>query len=162
MAKETMLTYLDQRLTKKITDYDVALDWDRRNNTIEVVFRLFAENQQHLQIDDAEGVASEEEVIEFEDGILLFDPQKSKFDEEDYLAAIPYEGKKGIQQAILDGLVDYLKDVLDQGQSDLLDFLDEDSEAEVFELKWDNEVLMELMTAYQQKDGQNMIPYPSF
>lgn len=162
MAKETMLTYLDQRLTKKITDYDVALDWDRRNHTIEIVFRLFAENQEQLQIDDVEGVASQEEIIEFEDGILLFDPQKSTFDESDYLAAIPYEGKKGIQQAILDGLVDYLKDVLDQGQSDLLDFLEEDSEAEVFELKWDHALLMDLMTAYQRRDGATMIPYPSF
>lgn len=31
MAKETMLTYLDKQLTKKITEYDVAIDWDAQS-----------------------------------------------------------------------------------------------------------------------------------
>lgn len=161
MAKETMLTYLDQALTKNLPDYDVALDFDSRNHTIEIVVRIFAENKENLAIDDAAGVESTEEIIEFEDGILLFDPAKSKFDEEDYLVALPYEGKKGIKKAILDGLVAYLKDVLDEGQSNLLDFLT-DEEAEVFELHFDNEVFMGLVTAYESKDGDRMIPYPSY
>lgn len=161
MAKETMLTYLDQALTKKIPDYDVALDFDSRNHTIEIVVRLFAENKESLAIDDANGVASAEEIIEFEDGILLFDPAKSKFDAEDYLATLSYEGKKGAKRALLDGLVDYLKDILDEGQSDLLDFL-ADETAEVFELHFDNDVLLGRVTAYEGTDGSQMIPYPSY
>jgi hypothetical protein len=35
---------------------------------------------------------SEEEIIEFEDAILLVDPEKSTYDSEDFLAVIPYEG----------------------------------------------------------------------
>ena len=86
MKKENLLDYLDQAIEKTITDYDVALDWDTKNHTIEIIVRLFAENKAHFEIDDAEGVVSEEDVIEFEDGILLFNPQKSNFDEADYLA----------------------------------------------------------------------------
>ena len=49
-----------------------------QNHTIELVLRLFAENPHHVQIDDAQGVASEEAIIEFEDGILLYDPQNQR------------------------------------------------------------------------------------
>lgn len=158
MAKETMITYLDQQLTKKIVDYDVAIDWDTRNHTIELVLRLFAENKSGTVIDDADGVESEEDVIEFEDGILLYDPRKSKFDTEDYLAVIPFEKKQGIQQAVLDGLVDYLQDILDQGQSDLLDFLT-DEETEVFELEFDEIAFAAAVANYS---STKYLRYPSY
>ncbi len=159
MAKETLITYLDKQLTKKITEYDTAIDWDAKNHTIELVIRLFAENAAGTVIDDAEGVESEEEIIEFEDGILFYNPQKSRFDEEDYLAVIPYEGKKGIQQAVIDGLVDYLQEVLDQGQSDLLDFLSEENEDEFFELQFSEEALDQAIEKYEEK---GYLPYPSY
>ncbi len=159
MTKETLITYLDKQLTKKITEYDTAIDWDAKNHTIELVIRLFAENAAGTVIDDAEGVESEEEIIEFEDGILFYNPQKSRFDEEDYLAIIPYEGKKGIQQAVIDGLVDYLQEVLDQGQSDLLDFLSEENEDEFFELQFSEEALEQAIEKYEE---EGYLPYPSY
>lgn len=159
MAKETMITYLDKQLTKKITEYDTAIDWEAKNHTIELVIRLFAENTTGSVIDDAEGVASEEEVIEFEDGILFYHPEKSRFEEEDYLAVIPYEGKKGIEQAVIDGLVDYLQEVLDQGQSDLLDFLSEENDDEFFELDFSDEAFEQAIAKYGQK---GYLPYPSY
>ncbi|OTN77743.1 hypothetical protein A5886_002844 [Enterococcus sp. 8G7_MSG3316] len=162
MAKETILTYLDQRLTKQITEYDVAIDWDAKNHTIELVLRLFAENPAHQTIDDAQGVASDEDIIEFEDGILLVDANKSTYEEEDFLAVIPYEGKKGIKKALLDGLVDYIKEILIEGESDLLDFLNDDAEDAVFELTFDEQEWLETVAKYQTKDGDTMIPYPSY
>ncbi|EOI03089.1 hypothetical protein UAY_00836 [Enterococcus moraviensis ATCC BAA-383] len=161
MKKETMLTYLDQQITKKITEYDVALDWNTRNHSIEVVFRLFAENKTHEQIDDAAGTLSEEEIIEFEDGVLFYNPEKTSVEEEDYLAVIPYEGKKGIKKSVLDGFVAYLNEVLTEGQSDLLDFLT-DEDQEVFELKWSNEEFEKAVQAYQKADSDVYIAYPSY
>ncbi|MGC3561052.1 DUF3013 family protein, partial [Enterococcus faecium] len=32
-------------IEKLVTDYDVALVWDRKNHTIAIVVRLFAENK---------------------------------------------------------------------------------------------------------------------
>ncbi|OJG55422.1 hypothetical protein RV06_GL001865 [Enterococcus haemoperoxidus] len=156
-----MLTYLDQQITKKITEYDVALDWNSKNHTIEVVFRLFAENTEHEQIDDAQGTVSEEEIIEFEDGILFYNPDKSSLAEEEFLAIIPYEGKKGIKQSVLDGFVDYLNDVLTEGQSDLLDFLTDEGQV-VFELKWSEEAFEEAVQKYQKAEGDTYIAYPSY
>ncbi|OJG72008.1 hypothetical protein RV12_GL001091 [Enterococcus quebecensis] len=156
-----MLTYLDEQMTKKMTEYDVALDWNTKNHSIEVVFRLFAENKEHEAIDDAQGIVSEEEIIEFEDGVLFYNPEKTSADEDDYLAVIPYEGKKGIKQSILDGFVDYLNEVLAEGQSDLLDFLT-DEEQEVFELKWSQESFDEAVKKYQKAEGDTYIAYPTY
>lgn len=159
MAKETMLSFLDTQLTKKMDDYEVAIDWDGRNHTIELVFLLFAENKEQLLLDDAVGVESEEEVIEFEDGILLYDPAKSKIEKDDYLACLPYAGKKGMRQSELAGLVDYIKEILDEGQSNLLDFLEQE-ETEVFELTFDAERYAACVANYKGKD--QLIPYPSY
>ncbi|MTD42329.1 DUF3013 family protein [Erwinia sp. CPCC 100877] len=161
MKKATMLTYLDQQLSKKITEYDVALDWDNKNHTIEVVFRLFAENKENEQIDDAAGTVSTEDIIEFEDGVLFYHPEKSSFDEADFLAVIPYEGKKGLKKSLLDGFVDYLNVVLTEGQSDLLDFLADD-EQEIFELNWSSEAFDAAVKKYQTADSDSYIAYPSY
>lgn len=74
------------------------------------------------------------------------------------MAVLPFEGKKGLQQAMIDGLVDYLQEVLDQGQSDLLDFLS-DEEAESFELSFSEEEFKAAVANYSNK---NYIPYPSY
>lgn len=162
MAKATMLTYLDEQLTKQLPDYDVAIDWDVKNHSVELVIRLFAENPAQLHLDDAEGVASEEAIIEFEDGILLVDPKKSKYDAADYLAVYPYEGKKGLRQGELDALVTYLKEVMDDGLSDLMDFLNDDDAAEVFELHWDRERFAELVRENEAKGLTAYLPYPAY
>ncbi|MGG5359460.1 MULTISPECIES: DUF3013 family protein [unclassified Enterococcus] len=161
MKKMNLLAYLDEQIEKKINNYDIALDWDTKNHTIEIIVRLFAENNANLEIDDAEGIISEEEIIEFEDGILLYDPKKSVIDAEEYLAVISYEGKKGLPKAKINGIVDYLQEVLDEGQSDLLDFLDETNEEAVFELHWDAQKLEQLTEKYQQQ-ATEYLPYPAY
>ncbi|MDT2828407.1 MAG: DUF3013 family protein [Enterococcus viikkiensis] len=158
MAKETMVTYLDNYLNKKIPDYELALDWDTRNHSFEIAFRIYGENKGQIEIDDADGVASEEEIIEFEDAILLVDPDKSKYDADDYLAVIPYEGKKGMKKNELTAVVDYLKDVIDDGQSDLLDFLADDSDEAVFEMNWDDAVFQ----ASIKPSDSSYLSYPSY
>lgn len=161
MKKMDLLHYLNQEIDKKFGDYDVALDWDVRNHSIEIIVRLFAENSQHLAIDDAAGVVSEEEIIEFEDSILLYDPKKTTFDAQDYLSAIPYEGKKGMRQAMVDALLDYLLSVLEHGQSELLDFLDNENEDAVFELVWQDDAFGTIVDNYEGAQ-QEYIAYPSY
>lgn len=159
MAKESMLTFLDEQLNKKLIDYDVAIDWEPKNHTIELVFLLFAENKEQLMIDDTEGTGSSEEVIEFEDGILLYNPTKSKINEEDHLACLPFEGKKGMKKQELLGLVDYIKEILDEGQGALLDFLDEEG-SEVFELQFDKARYEACVAQYAGQE--QFIAYPSY
>ena len=161
MAKETLLTYLDEQIEKKLADFDVAIDWDTRNHTIEVIVRLYAENTNHMAIDDQEGVRSEEEIIEFEDAILLYDDQKAVFDEDDYLAVIPFAGKKGMQQKVIDALITYLPEILVKGQDDLLDFLVSDEES-VFELHFSPDYFQALQADMMTAKQERFLPYPSY
>lgn len=161
MKQMDFLNYLDQRLDDKVMDYDVALDWNVQNHSIEIVLQLFAENVAGEVIDDSEGVSSEEDIINFEDGILLVDKDKSIFDVEDYLAVIPYDRKKGLSKGFVNGLVDYLVEVLDEGMNELMDFLDEDSEDEYFELKWDPHDFQEKIDEYADELDE-FLPYPKF
>ncbi|MFC4770769.1 DUF3013 family protein [Enterococcus hermanniensis] len=158
MAKETMVTYLDSYLNQKIPDYELALDWDVRNRSFEIAFRIYGENKGQIAIDDVDGIASEEEIIEFEDAILLVDPAKSNYDAEDFLAVIPYEGKKGMKKNELTAVVDYLRDVIEEGQSDLLDFLADDSEDAVFEMVWDDTIFK----ASIKPSDSSYLPYPNY
>jgi hypothetical protein len=162
MKKTTMLSYLDQQLTKELSDYDIAIDWDTKNHTIEVIFRLFAENNEQAAIDDIDGTSSTEEIIEFEDGVLFYNSEKSQFNNEDFLATIPYEGKKGLRKSVANGFVAYLKDVLDEGQGALLDFL-ADEQAAVFELNWSATAFNSAVEqAVQKLDQDEYLPYPSY
>lgn len=161
MAKDTMLTYLDEQIEKKLTDFDLAIDWDTRNHAIELIIRLYAENTNHLTIDDQEGVRSEEEVIEFEDAILFYDDQKTSFDEADYLATIPFAGKKGLQQKVIDALVRYLPDILINGQDDLLDFLVSE-DASTFELHFSKETFQHIQAEISNPNNERYLPYPSY
>lgn len=151
MAKEDILTFLDQQIDEKITDFDVALDWNTKNHTIEIIFRLYLVSNESL--------VSEEEVeaIEFEDGILLY-TEKSQFNVADYLYTLPFERKKGIESTTLSGLITYLNEVLVQGMSDIFDFI-EDEEAEVFELTFDESRLQEIIA---NEGFTRWISYPKF
>ena len=42
MAKKTMVSYLAEELESQLADYEVGLDWDRKNHSVEIIFRLFA------------------------------------------------------------------------------------------------------------------------
>lgn len=136
MKKENMLSFLTKQIEKKLADYEVEVDWQTQNHSIEIVFYLYAENKDKQRIDDVKGTSSEEEIIEFEDSILLYDEKKAVFDIADFLAVIPFDRKKGMERGKLIALIDYLKDILDEGQSDLLDFLT--SDAQSFSLHFDS------------------------
>ncbi len=115
MAKFGFLDVLEEVLEKGFT-YDFEMNWDKRNFAVEVSFLLEAENSSGALLTDAEGVESAENIV-YEDAVLFYNPAKSRFDENDYLATIPY-GEKGLD--------------------DLMDFL-ADEAAEEFSVNWDKE-----------------------
>ncbi|QIL46097.1 DUF3013 family protein [Vagococcus coleopterorum] len=159
MKKENMLYFLEAQLEKNLGDYDFAIDWNTKNHTVEVIAVIYAENKGEQVIDDAEGVQTAEDIIEFEDSLMLYNPDKFTPNAEEYLTLIPYEGKKGIKKAVLVALGKYLGQVLTEGESDLLDFLDDDA-AEVFELNWNQTEFDALLEKANQ--STDYIAYPKY
>ena len=75
------------------------------------------------------------------------------------MAVIPTQAKRN-PKALLDALVDYIKRDSDgREKSDLLDFLNDESEEAVFELVFDQDQLLDRMNTYQESDGESYIPY---
>ncbi|WP_165866621.1 DUF3013 family protein [Vagococcus vulneris] len=159
MKKDNILTYLETSLEKALGDIDFAIDWNKRQHTIEVIIALYAENSDHEAIEDDEGVVSEEAVIEFQDSVLFYmDGKLPDVNTDDYLTMLSFDKKKGLPKAYLDVFSTYLAEVAVEGQSDLLDFLTDDS-IEVFELHWDDE---EFSVRINQAEFTEMAAYPSY
>ncbi|WP_374285933.1 DUF3013 family protein [Lactococcus sp.] len=132
MAKYGFLDVLQDELEKRFT-YNFEMNWDKRNFAVEVSFLLEVENTAGVALTDVEGVESAEN-IEYEDTVIFYNPAKSHFDEEDYLAAIPYTDK-GLSAEFLAYFAEFLQDTADQGLDDLMDFL-ADETAEEFTVNW--------------------------
>lgn len=136
MSKYGFLSVLEEELDKQF-NYDFAMDWDKKNHAVEVIFILEAQNGAGVETVDEEGEVSAEDIV-FEDAVLFYNPAKSNFDADDYLATIPYEPKKGLSREFLAYFADFLNEAATEGLSNLMDFL-ADEEAEEFAIAWNAE-----------------------
>lgn len=134
MAKYGFLSVLEEELDKHL-DFDFAMDWQKKNHAVEVTFILEAQNQAGVETVDDCGETSNEDIF-FEDYVLFYNPAKSSFDKDDYLAAIPYEPKKGLSREFLVYFAEKLNDVATEGLSALMDFLADETAVD-FSLTWD-------------------------
>ena len=136
MAKYGFLEILDEEMEKNFP-FDYEINWDKKNHAVEVAFLLEVQNPGAIETVDAEGNASAEDIY-FEEAVLFYNPVKSRFEAEDYLAALPYESKKGLSQEFLAYFVDFLTQTAESGLDALMDFL-ADPEAAEFEMAWNAE-----------------------
>ena len=136
MAKHGFLDVLEVALDKHFT-YDYELNWDKKNHAVELAFILEAQNAAGIETVDDEGNASAEDIF-LEEYVLFYDQDKSRFDEVDYLVALPFDAKKGFSAEFLAYFAVFLKDTADQGLDDLMDFLSDETAID-FGLDWDAE-----------------------
>lgn len=149
MSKFGFLSVLEEELDKHL-DYDFAMDWDKKNHAVEVIFVLEAQNGTGVETVDEEGEVSAEDIV-FEDAVLFYNPTKSKFDADDYLATIPYEPKKGLSREFLAYFADFLNEAATEGLSDLMDFL-ADEKAEEFAIAWNSEAFENGRAELEEKE----------
>lgn len=156
MAKFGFLSVLEEELEKALS-CDFAMDWDKKNHAVEVTIVLEAQNQSGVETIDANGEVSSEDVV-FEDYVLFYHPEKSRFDVEDYLVAIPYDPKKGMSREFLAYFAGQLNDVATEGLSDLMDFLTDETAID-FGLTWDDEAFENGRAGLVETD---FYPYPRY
>lgn len=136
MAKYGFLSVLEEELERHL-DFDFAMDWDKKNHAVEVTFVLEAQNQGAVETIDDKGEVSDEDIV-FEDYVLFYNKDKSKFDAEDYLVTIPFDAKKGLSREFLEYFAKVLNEVATKGLDDLMDFLTDETAID-FALEWDKE-----------------------
>ncbi|MGX7023988.1 DUF3013 family protein [Vagococcus hydrophili] len=158
MKKEHLLEVLEKELEKQLKEFDFAIDWHPKKHQFEVIVVLFAENKDQESIEDEEGIVSEEEVIEFEDTVLFYTNPQDEIDKEEYLTTILFDRKKGLSKEWIRVFAKHLNDCLTEGQSDLLDFLSDESQ-EVFELNWNEEEFSKQTVAI---NNNTWVSYPKY
>ncbi|MER0122996.1 DUF3013 family protein [Streptococcus sp. ZJ93] len=156
MSKYGFLDVLDQKMEKDFP-YDFEINWDKKNHAVEVSFLLEVENKAGIETVDDEGNRTTEDIF-FEEAVLFYNPLKSTVKEEDYLATIPYEQKKGLSSEFLAYFVAFLAETAEKGLDDLMDFL-ADEEAEEFAIFWDKEAFENGRAALEERD---FYPYPRY
>lgn len=156
MSKYGFLSVLEEELEKHL-EYDFAIDWDKKNHAVEVVFVLEAQNGAGVETVDNRGEVSDDDIV-FEDYVIFYNSAKSQYDPEDYLVAIPYEPKKGLSREFLAYFAQQLNNAATEGLSDLMDFLADD-EAEDFAIAWDDEAFEKGKSDLEETD---FYPYPRY
>ena len=156
MAKYGFLNILDEEMEKNFP-FDYEINWDKKNHAVEVAFLLEVQNPGGIETVDAEGNASAEDIY-FEEAVLFYNPTKSRFEAENYLAALPYEPKKGLSREFLAYFVDFLTQTAESGLDALMDFL-ADPEAEEFVMEWNQEVFEEGKVGLEEGE---FYPYPRY
>ncbi|MGT2906962.1 DUF3013 family protein [Streptococcus dentiloxodontae] len=156
MAKYGFLSVLEEEMDKHFS-FDYAIDWNKKNHTVELTFVLEAQNTNSIETVDDSGEVSSEDIV-FEDYVLFYNPTKSKFDADDYLVTIPYEPKKGLSREFLAYFAECLNDAATEGLSDLMDFL-ENPEAEDFVIVWDEEAFDKGKAELEETE---FYPYPRY
>ena len=163
MAKQDMIDYLDETMSEADLEFDWSIEWKKRQHVIEVTFTIYAQTDSGLVIQDVEGTVNTENMIQFEDVICFYSSEKSKIIVDDYLAAIPFDFKLGIEKGMIDAFVKLLRIVVTEGQSDLLDFAT-DSAIETFEMEWNQVNFQQTIQTLKETNRYNTerVLYPKF
>lgn len=155
MSKFGFLSVLEEEMDKHFR-YDYALDWDKKNHAIELSFILEVDNSAGLlATDDGEEI---DEAVALEEFVLFYNQDKSRFDQEDYLTALPFDPKKGYSREFLAYFAQFLNRVADQGMADIQAFL-ADEAAEDFTMTWDAAAFDNGRADLQETD---FYPYPRY
>lgn len=72
MARQDLLEFLKQGLDALDFKGDVSLDWDKKSHSFVVDLVFYIENKAGQQMEDADGILSDEPIIAFSDAILIY------------------------------------------------------------------------------------------
>lgn len=163
MTKETITTYLETSMKEQLSNFEWEVIWHKRQHIIEVAVVIYAESYGELITSDIDGTVNEPNLIQFEDSICFYDPQKSKILSENYLKTIPFDTKVGIEKGFLDAVIKVLRIVVQEGQTQLIEFV-KDPTIDTFELEWNETNLdntVETLIDIDRYDNQRVL-YPSY
>lgn len=133
MAKQDFYDILEQELDKNFS-YDFELNLDKRNHAVELSFLL----------EYGVTFGEETESVGIEEFIIFYNPDKSKFDEDEFSMSLPYT-EKGLSAEFIKYFVGFLQETADQGLDDLIDYINmpETEEDLGFAVKFDKEKFAE-------------------
>lgn len=166
MAEMTnMLDYIGDKMDALDFDGDLELNWDKEAHVLEVEITMYVDAAEGFEVEDQDGQTIDNGgEVDYVDAIMFYDRTRLKGEEyaDNYLAIFDFAGKQGIEQARVDALFTYLQTLLDDGQSDLFDFVDGTTEQDTFELSFDQAAYDAVYAAQPNHTKRVLLPYPKF
>lgn len=159
-----LLDYIGDKMDALDFDGDLDLNWDKEAHVFELELTMYTEAKEGFAVEDQDGREIEDGEVDYSDAILFYDATRLRGADyaDNYLTTIGFDGKKGLPQAQLDGLFVYLQKLLDDGQSDLFDFVDGTSDEDTFALTFDQAAFDAAVAAQPAAAQTARVPYPKY
>lgn len=164
MADNNLLDYIGDKMDALNFDGDLDINWDKDAHVFELELTMYVDATGDFEVEDQDGQEIVDGEVDYSDAILFYDKTRVDGNEykDNYLTIFGFDGKKGMPQATLDALFTYLQTLLDAGQNALFDFVDGSSEAETFELTFDQAAFEAELAKQPAKAQTTFIPYPKY
>lgn len=161
---QNMLDYIGDKIDAMDFDGDLDLNWDKEARVFEVELTMTVEAAKGYEVEDQDGQTIDDGEIDYADAILFYDATRLNGDDykDNYLAVFGFQGKQGIAKATVDAVFSYLQDLLDDGQTDLMDFVDGTSAADTFELHFDDAKYQTAYAKQPEAARHQFLPYPQY
>lgn len=162
--KENMLDYIGDKMDDLDFDGDLNINWDKEAHVMELEYTMTVQTTKDYTIENQEGEVAENGDVSYDDAVLFYDKTRIDGDEyaDNYLAIIPFAGKKGIDQATVDGFFAYFQELLDDGESDLLDFVDGTSKQDNFAMEFDEDAFKRAVAQQPAAKQAVYFGYPKY
>lgn len=157
-----MMTYFDKKIDELDFAGDINVNWDQDIRSFELEIMMTGMTNK-MEIEDQVGDVKDDEVS-YDDAILIYDETKvdGKQYAENYVATIPFSGRQGMAMSVAEGLFAYLKDWLDDGMSDFMDFLDPEMNVETFILEWQQDIFEQAVQDAEDAGAKGYLSYPKY
>lgn len=136
---ETVETDLTHYIYEKMLDHAKNYQWrivaDSHKHALELYFVVSIENTTGQYVQDVNGQVNENNLIQFEDVICLYDETNNRIEPENYLYALPFNVEVGIEKGHVDALLKQLNIIVAGAKSKVREFLLDASQDE-FSLEW--------------------------
>lgn len=136
---ETVETDLTQYIYEKMLSHTKNYQWrivaDSHKNALELYFVVSIENTTGQYVQDVNGQVNENNLIQFEDVICIYDETNNRIEPENYLYALPFNVEVGIEKGHVDALLKQLNIIVAGAKSKVREFLLDASQDE-FSLEW--------------------------
>ena len=135
MNRANILNVFEQLIEESYFHCEWAIEWQERENAIELIFQMNLENPNNLSfIDNYDNISHQTDLV-YNIKIMIYKDGYKRFSDKDYIVSIPVNSERGIDYGKCLVIVKYLKKLTSSVDVKWLDFLSE-TDVEEFSLKW--------------------------
>lgn len=129
--------YMYDKMINDAKNYQWRIVHDSHKRAIEIYFVVSLEVQDEQYVQDINSQINRDNKIQLEDVVCVYDIKEHRILPENYLYALPFDNKTGIEEGKVDALLKQLNIIISTANSQIREFLLDNNQQE-FSLEWNN------------------------